>query len=233
MKIAIISGASAGIGAETAAMLADDGWKILCLSRRPSPVPSAIHIRCDFADPSSLAAACAALGPALDGAQRVLLVHNASLLQNDRAGEVDTETFTRIMQINLIAPNALNSVVLPRMPAGSAVVYVGSTLSEKAVPNAYSYVTSKHATIGMMRATCQDLVGRGIHTACVCPGFTDTEMLRSHIGTDPDTEAAVASQSAFGRLIRPEEIAETIIWAANHPVINGAVLHANLGQVER
>lgn len=233
MNTAIISGASAGIGADTAAMLVAAGWKVLCLSRRPSPVPAVTHIPCDFSDPSALADACTALGAQLDDGGRMLLIHNASLLQNDRAGEVDSDTFTRIMQINLIAPNALNNVVLPRMAAGSAVIYVGSTLSEKAVPNAYSYVTSKHGIIGMMRATCQDLVGREIHTACVCPGFTDTEMLRSHIGTDPETEAAVASMSAFGRLIRPQEIAELIVWAAEHPVINGAVLHANLGQVER
>lgn len=233
MNTAIISGASAGIGAQTAAMLVNAGWKVICLSRRPCPVDAALHIPCDFADPSALAEACAVLRTHLDDAGRMLLIHNASLLQNDRAGEVDSDTFTRIMQINVIAPNALNGVVLPRMTAGSAVIYLGSTLSEKAVPNAYSYVTSKHAIIGMMRATCQDLAGREIHTACVCPGFTDTEMLRSHIGTDPETEAAVASMSAFGRLIRPQEIAELIVWAAEHPVINGAVLHANLGQVER
>lgn len=233
MNTAIVSGASAGIGADTATLLSEAGWKVLGLSRRPCPVAGVTHIPCDFADPSALAEACSALGAHLEDAGRTLLVHNASLLHNDRAGDVDTDTFTRIMQINLVAPNALNNVVLPRMSAGSAVIYVGSTLSEKAVPNAYSYVTSKHATIGMMRATCQDLVGRGIHTACVCPGFTDTEMLRSHIGTDPETEAAVASLSAFGRLIRPREIAELIVWAAEHPVINGAVLHANLGQVER
>jgi NAD(P)-dependent dehydrogenase (short-subunit alcohol dehydrogenase family) len=117
------------------------------------------------------------------------------------------------------------------MKAGSAVIYVGSTLGEKAVAGAASYVTSKHATIGLMRATCQDLAGRGVHTACVCPGFTDTEMLRAHVGDEGAT--AVAAFSAFGRLITPEEIAETVVWAATHPVVNGAVLHANLGQVER
>jgi 3-oxoacyl-[acyl-carrier protein] reductase len=69
------------------------------------------------------------------------------------------------------------------MGPGSSVLYVGSTLSEKAVPGSFSYVVSKHAQLGMMRATCQDLMGTGIHTAMVCPGFTDTEMLRNHLGT--------------------------------------------------
>jgi len=81
-----------------------------------------------------------------------------------------------------------------------------------------------------MRAFCQDLAGTGIHTACVCPGFTDTEMLREHV--PEDAMAAVRGMSAFDRLIDPAEIAETLFWAASNPVINGSVIHANLGQIE-
>ena len=83
----------------------------------------------------------------------------------------------------------------------------------------------------MMRALCQDLAGTGIHTACICPGFTDTEMLRAHVPTDAID--AVAGMSAFDRLIEPAEIAATLLFAAEHPVVNGAVIHANLGQRER
>ena len=126
--------------------------------------------------------------------------------------------------------NYLNYFSIPFMRAGSAILYLGSTLSEKAVPGSYSYVITKHATIGMMRATCQDLAGRGVHTACICPGFTDTEMLRQHVPESAMED--VCAMSAYNRLIDPDEIAETLFWAANNPVINGAVLHANLGQVE-
>lgn len=233
VKRAIVTGASAGIGAETARRFLAEGWAVTNLSRRPCPEPGVDSIACDFTDPVAVAAACEALAPLADAAERLVLVHNSSLLRNDTAGTVSRSDFMDVLQVNLATPNAMNSSVIPRMKEGSAVIYVGSTLSEKAVPGSYSYVTTKHATVGMMRATCQDLAGRGIHTACVCPGFTDTEMLRSHIGTDPETEAAVASMSAFGRLVRPDEIAEAIFWAATNPVINGAVLHANLGQVER
>ena len=136
-----------------------------------------------------------------------------------------------MFEVNLVAPNTLNAWTLPRMRAGSSILYVGSTLSDKAVPGSFSYVTSKHAMIGMMRATCQDLAGSGIHTACVCPGFTDTEMLRTHVPAD--AMGVISGMSAFGRLIEPREIAETLWWSAHNPVINGAVLHATLGQVER
>lgn len=233
MKRAIVTGASAGIGARTARRFLAEGWAVTNLSRRPCPEAGVESIACDFADPAAVAAACEQLSALAAAAERVVLVHNSSLLRNDAAGTVSQQDFMQVMQVNLATPNAMNNAVIPHMGAGSAVIYVGSTLSEKAVPGSYTYVTSKHASVGMMRATCQDLAGRGIHTACVCPGFTDTEMLRSHIGTDPETEAAVTSMSAFGRLVRPDEIAEAIFWAATNPVINGAVLHANLGQVER
>ncbi len=66
--------------------------------------------------------------------------------------------------------------------------------------------------------------------ACICPGFTDTEMLREHV---PDEAMeAVQAVSAYDRLIDPDEIAECLYWAANQPVINGSVIHANLGQIE-
>jgi len=135
-----------------------------------------------------------------------------------------------VFEINLVAANSLNYLILPNMKPGSSVIYVGSTLGEKAVANSYSYVVSKHAQIGMMRATCQDLVGRNIHTACICPGFTDTEMLRQHIPAEFLPE--IAKKSAFNRLVEPKEIADTLLWAATSPVINGSVIHANLGQIE-
>jgi NAD(P)-dependent dehydrogenase (short-subunit alcohol dehydrogenase family) len=119
------------------------------------------------------------------------------------------------------------------MSRGSAIIYVGSTLSEKAVPGSFSYVTSKHAVVGLMRSTCQDLIDTGIHTACICPGFTDTEMLQNIIKNDPTILEAIKAINGGGRLIKPEEIAQTIYFAANNPVINGAILHANLGQKER
>ena len=112
------------------------------------------------------------------------------------------------------------------------MLYVGSTLSEKAVKGSFSYIVSKHAQLGMMRATCQDLMGRGIHTAMICPGFTDTSMLRAHIGHDCEVLSNLAKMNSFGRLVTPKEIADLIFWAHENPVINGSVMHANLGQLE-
>ena len=231
VKLLVITGASAGIGAATAAAFLAAGHEVVNLSRRPCPVSGAVHITCDLSNPGFLDTVSDQLGPMLQEAEQTALVHNASRLSSDTAMGTPSDALREIIELNIVAANTLNQYVIPTMGAGSSVLLVGSTLSEKAVPGSYSYVISKHALVGMMRALCQDLAGTGIHTACICPGFTDTEMLRAHVPTD--AMAAVAGMSAFDRLIEPTEIAETLLFAAQHPVVNGAVIHANLGQRER
>lgn len=231
MNYLLITGGSAGIGASTAQRFSDAGYAVINLSRRDCPVADVMHIPCDLTRHDFADAIAATVEPLLRDAERIVLVHNAARMDNDTAATTDSAALREILEINLVAPNTLNRLCLPFMKRGSAIVYVGSTLAEKAVPGVFSYATAKHGMVGMMRATCQDLADTGIHTACVCPGFTDTEMLRSHVPAE--ALDGVRAMSAFGRLIDPAEIAETIFWAAGNPVINGAVIHANLGQVER
>lgn len=231
VKLLIITGASAGIGTATAEAFLEAGYEVVNLSRRPCPVDAVTHIRCDLSRPDFLADITGRMGPALQAAEEVSLVHNASRLVNDTAHGTASDALRGILETNVVAANTLNGHVIPHMDRGSSILYVGSTLSEKAVPGSFSYVVSKHAIVGMMRATCQDLADTGIHTACICPGFTDTQMLREHVPAE--ALEAVAAMSALGRLIEPAEIAATLLFAATHPVLNGAVVHANLGQVER
>ncbi len=232
MKIAIITGASVGIGAAAAARFTDAGYAVTNLSRRVCPVEGVTSIPCDLSDDAAIAAAAAQLQQAVADADRVALVHNACQMLKDSAQACPDDHLRRALQTNVIAANTLNRALLPALPRGSSVLYIGSTLSEKAVPGSFSYVVSKHAVIGMMRATCQDLMGSGIHTACICPGFTDTEMLRTHLGNDQALIDSIAALNSFNRLIDPDEIASLICWASENPVINGAVLHAHLGQRE-
>jgi len=229
-RVLLITGGSAGIGLSTASRFLKDDYNVVCLSRRPCPLEGVEHLRCDLAQPDFLETVRPALEPLLSQADSISVIHNASRLSNDIATDTPSDEFRDVLEINIVAPNTLNRFVIPFMKQGSSVLFVGSTLSEKAVPGSYSYVTTKHGMIGMMRSLCQDLAGTGIHTACVCPGFTDTEMLREHVPSD--AIEAVSNMSAFGRLIEPTEIAETLFWATSNPVINGSVLHANLGQIE-
>ena len=231
MKCAVVTGASAGIGLHTAQRFVDEGYSVVNLSRRPCPIDDVDHIPCDLAVPTFLETVGGRLQPRLAEAEQTVLIHNASRLVNDSAAQTASESLRQTLEINLVAPNTLNGFAIPFMQPGSSILYVGSTLGEKAVPNSFSYTLSKHGLIGMMRATCQDLAGLGIHTACICPGFTDTEMLRTHVPAE--AMDAVRGMSAYNRLIEPGEIAETLFWASRNPVINGAVVHVNLGQVER
>ncbi|MFT6288559.1 MAG: NAD(P)-dependent dehydrogenase (short-subunit alcohol dehydrogenase family) [Alcanivorax sp.] len=232
MKSAIITGASVGIGQSAAQLFINDGFAVFNLSRRASPVPGVVNISCDLANPDSIDAAIAVLRPSIDSSASVALVHNASQMRKDSALDCDSERLREVLETNVVAINSLNQGLLPAMPATSSLIYIGSTLSEKAVAESFSYVLSKHAQLGMMRASCQDLMGREIHTALICPGFTDTEMLRTHLGNDSKIVQSIAAMNSFNRLIEPGEIAELIHWSHHNPVINGSVLHANLGQKE-
>ncbi|MBT8140357.1 MAG: SDR family oxidoreductase [Gammaproteobacteria bacterium] len=232
----LITGASRGIGLATAKRFQRAGYGVVNLSRSQPDLPGVEHIALDIADAEAIQAAAKPIANALsqvgNSAGSVVLVHNAGLLQKDSVRDLPASELQRVLQTNVIAPAQINQLALPFMQPGSSIIYVGSTLSEKGVANTCSYVTSKHAVLGLMRASCQDLAGSGIHTACVCPGFTHTEMLSNHVGNDQRVLDDIATGIAYGRLIEPEEIAEAIFFSATNPVLNGAVLHANLGQIE-
>ena len=243
MKTAIVTGASKGIGRATAQLLIDAGHRVINISRTPSPVSGVQNHLIDLTALDVPVALDQLVDDLLESAEQsgrqakaekveMVLVHNAARLVSDTVISTDAESLRSMMEVNVIAPQLLNHRLLPHMAAGSSIIYIGSTLSEKAVANAYSYVVTKHALIGMMRATCQDLAGRQIHTACICPGFTDTEMLRTHLGNNQEVLDSIASASTFGRLVAPEEIARCIVFAASNPAVNGTVIHANLGQIE-
>ncbi|MHA7628545.1 SDR family NAD(P)-dependent oxidoreductase [Corallococcus sp. M7] len=228
----LITGASRGIGRAAAERFRKEGWRVINVSRSPCTVPGVVNVPVDLAVPGWEPAVESALREGA-GQGRLSVIHNAALYEHDDALTMDADHLRRVLEVNVVAPLVLNRLARPLLTDGSSLLYVSSTLGEKAVKGVASYVTTKHALIGMMRATCQDLAGTQVHTACVCPGFTDTEMLREHMGTDPAVRASVAGMTTFGRLITPEEIAGVLYLCATTPVLNGAVIHANLGQVER
>jgi 3-oxoacyl-[acyl-carrier protein] reductase len=230
---AIITGASRGIGLAAARRFLRQGWRVMNVARKPCPEPGVLNVRADLSvpgweDPFTQALSEAFLSPP----GRLCLVHNSALYAHDDALALDAQHLRRVLEVNIVAPAILNRLVRGHLTEGSSILYVGSTLSEKAVRGAASYVTSKHALVGLMRATCQDLVGTRVHTVCVCPGFTDTEMLRESVGDGEAALARTAAMMTFNRLIAPEEIADVLLRCAEMPVLNGAVLHANLGQIE-
>ncbi len=232
-KCAVISGASKGIGKATAALLIDEGYRVINISRSACDVAGVINLAIDMTAIHWLRESGDELLDKVGQPDELVVVHNAAVLLKDTIETVSVEQFQEVLMLNVTAPAALSGLLRPLMGEGSSVLFISSTLGHKAVANSCTYVTSKHALIGLMRSACQDLAGTGIHTAAICPGFTDTEMLRSHIGTDPVVEQSIASTIAMGRLIEPAEIAKVIVFCAQNPVVNGAVIDANLGQIEQ
>jgi 3-oxoacyl-[acyl-carrier protein] reductase len=231
-KTLLITGASKGIGRATAALFLEKGYQVVNLSRSAPALAGITHIPVDLADPQGVPQHAKEISNVIQSSDLVVLVHNAAMMVKDTTETVTPEIFQKVFQLNVIAATQLNQLVIPEMKSGSSILYVASTLAEKAVTNTCSYVSSKHAQLGLMRSTCQDLFGRGIHTAAVCPGLTDTEMLRSHCNHDENILSSMAALSSFNRLVKPEEIAYTLFFCAQNPAINGATLHANLGQRE-
>jgi len=231
-KTLLITGASKGIGRATAALFLEKGYQVVNLSRRSPDLAGITHLSIDLADANAVPQNSDKILQAVKDSDILVLIHNAAMMVKDTTETVTPEVFQKVFQLNVIAATQLNQLLLPEMKAGSSILYVASTLAEKAVTNTCSYVSSKHAQLGLMRSTCQDLFGRGIHTAAVCPGLTDTEMLRSHCNHDENILSSMAALSSFNRLVKPEEIAYTLFFCAQNPAINGATLHANLGQRE-
>ena len=232
-KHLIITGASSGIGYATAKLFQEDGYQVINLSRSKINLKNATHLTADLSKKDWSNEVSKKLSLILTDSSEISLIHNASMMQSDNVENIDINNLRDIYEVNLVAPAILNKIIIPYMKNGSSILYVGSTLSEKAVPQMSSYVTSKHGMIGLMRSTCQDLFGRYIHTACICPGATETEMLQEYVQGNQEALDMMAQTLSENRLISSEEIAKTLFFCAKNSVINGSVIHANLGIISQ
>lgn len=228
----IVTGGSAGIGLAVAERFVARSARVLSLARRRCPIDAVESIVVDLGNPEAIPTALAQIREHMLLTGPVHLIHNAAVMPTDTAMDFDSQVFERTLRLNVTTPAELNAGLIPRMRRGSSIVFIASTLSDKGVAGRLSYVTSKHAVLGLMRATVQDLFGTGIHCVCVAPGFTDTAMLAPGLAT-PAFAQAVRDMVSFGRLLEPEEIADIVEFATRTPALNGAIVHANLGQRER
>ncbi len=128
-SIAILTGASSGIGAAAAEQFVAAGFTVINLSRRDCPISGVRTITTDLSDNDSLTESCETLRALLtaQNAASVCLVHNASLMLKDRCDTTDDAAMLQALSVNVIGINTLNRALLPAMPRASSVLYVGST----------------------------------------------------------------------------------------------------------
>jgi NAD(P)-dependent dehydrogenase (short-subunit alcohol dehydrogenase family) len=225
-SLAIVTGGSSGIGESVCGAFVRNGWQVVSLSRTRGCIGEVEYIEADLLKSDALLEISANV--ANRNRHRISLVHNAGQFLHDSACSVDEEYLDRAFKLMITAPARLNKLLDPYFSAGSSIIYVGSTLSEMAVSGAFTYSTMKHAVVGMMRATQQDFSGRLVHTCCVCPGVTATPMVSDNKAIN---NKFLQDRVSFGRLIDPDEIAKFIYYCSSTPIVNGSVLHANLGQI--
>lgn len=229
MKKLIIFGGSKGIGRSIVETFRDRGFHCLNISRTLS-APADSNMRVDLSNIDDIDKVRTSIIEYIKDATELSVVHNAFPYSSDSALSPDLNKLNEAFNACVIWPTSINQMVVEKANCKTSILFTGSTLSEKAVPGAYSYSTLKHACAGMMKALCQDGSGNMVHTALICPGFTDTEMLREHLNRLNMNMEMITDNVIFNRLIRPDEIARFFLFAHEEPSLNGSVLHANLGQ---
>ena len=230
-KQLIISGGSRGIGKAAIELFIQHDWHVINLSRSDCGIQGVEQISVDLSVNEQLESISGKLQTAAAKADQCCLIHNAGNPIRDAIGRQKINALINDFTISILSAAKLNNQLVEHMAPSSSILYLGSTLSDSSMPKNASYITLKHAIAGMMRATCQDLADSGIHTCCICPGFTDTDMLHKSLPTKAAIAWAKAKVGAK-RLIEPNEIAELMLYCADNPVINGSLLHANLGLLQ-
>jgi 3-oxoacyl-[acyl-carrier protein] reductase len=195
-------GASKGIGYAIAKLFIANGYSVVNLSRGECSLSGVHNISCDLSDVEGVSRVgkqvAAWLADQNPDSKPVHLVNNAGTYTVDSTrGSIDWRAFQRVMDVNVTAPAVLTAELADALLGAkqASVVYIGSTLSEQSIANGASYCTSKHALVGLMRATTQDFFHTNTHSVCVCPGFVGTDMMQANVdGMDVDAKDAFLSQ---------------------------------------
>jgi 3-hydroxy acid dehydrogenase / malonic semialdehyde reductase len=213
-KAAVVTGASSGIGAATAAALAREGARVVGGARRVDRIsPPLTPLELDVTDPESCEQFVKAAAEALSGFD--ILVNAAGLALGrdpfDQSNEEDEHT---VLETNVNGLIRMTRLCLPHLRDGGHIVNMGSVAGRQAYPNGSLYVTSKFAVRGFTYALREDLLGRPIHITTVDPGLVATDFSLVRFRGDEDTARKVYEGV---EAMTPEDIAECVLFAVTRP----------------
>ena len=212
-KTAIITGASSGIGAATARALADNGARVAGGARRVDRLETEVALELDVTDPASCERFVAQAVEELGGLD--ILINNAGLgLGREPFDQIGEEDELTVLETNVHGVMRLTRLCLPHIRDGGHIVNLGSVAGRQPYENAAVYVTSKFAVRGFTYALREDLLGRPIHLTTVDPGLVETNFSRVRFRGDEEKASAVYANV---EPLRPEDIAECIVFALTRP----------------
>lgn len=228
-KVALVTGASRGIGAATALRLAREGADVAvgyvngkeaagdvvraveALGRR------AVAVRADAADAAEAAGAVTAAAEALGGLD--VLVNNAGVGVIGPLEMLSLADVDRVLAVNVRGVFLASQAAAARMPEGGRIITIGSCMAQRVPgPGGTLYATSKAALAGMTKALARELGGRGITANLVHPGPIDTDMNPA----GGPYAAGQAAMTALGRFGTADEVASTVAYLAGATYVTGA-----------
>ncbi len=224
---ALVTGGGRGIGRAIAAALANAGASVTIAGRKQQPLADAVgqgHAASYFiADVTD----ARALG---DGIERAaaergpfdILIANAGGAESAPFAKTTPEHFQRMFDLNLMSVVHGAHAVLGEMSKRGygRIVAIASTAGLNGYAYVSAYCAAKHAVVGLVRALAIETAASGVTVNAVCPGYTDTDLMRASIDgiakktgrTREQTLAEFTKGSPVGRLIRPEEVAAAVLY---------------------
>jgi len=223
-KVALITGAATGIGRATALAFGRVGARVVVTDVVPAGEETAaairndggdaLFLRCDVSNPEQVAAAVA---EAVRRYGRLDCAFNNAGIEGTQAplGDYPLEVWNRVLAVNLTGVMLCMKSEIAAMTAGGggAIVNNASILGQVGFATAGAYVAAKHGVIGLTQTAALEYADKKIRVNAVCPGFIETPMLeRAGLTTNKDVRAAIEGLHPIGRLGRPEEVAEAVLW---------------------